>query len=147
VLPSAVALAPAQAGAHPRPSTLTLVRPRRRLTSVPTADLLGRRAQWPSRTALFQRRRRLVLVWGLMKSSTKWSTYSPFRLPSLVAPFPCSTAPQAFPRPDRRMLRPARAGRVKAGRSSAATRRARPWRVRARRHAGSVGAWARCTAH
>jgi hypothetical protein len=37
------------------------------------------------------------------------------------AHFSGSTAPQAFPRPDRRMLTPARAGRVKAGRSSAAT--------------------------
>ena len=44
------------------------------------------------------------------------STILPF-----AAHFPCSTAPQAFPRPDRRMLTPARAGRVKAGRSSAAT--------------------------
>jgi hypothetical protein len=44
---------------------------------------------------------------------------------SAIFPFaahiPCSTAPQAFPRPDRRMLTPARAGRVKAGRSSAVT--------------------------
>ena len=43
------------------------------------------------------------------------------------APFPssghffCSTAPQAFFRPDRKSLTPARAGHVKAGRSSAAT--------------------------
>jgi hypothetical protein len=35
--------------------------------------------------------------------------------------FSGSTAPQAFPRPDRRMLTPARTGRVKAGRVSAAT--------------------------
>src|SRR5262245_42458176 len=35
--------------------------------------------------------------------------------------FSSSTAPQAFPRPDRRMLPPARAGCVKAGRFSAAT--------------------------
>src|SRR5262245_985240 len=35
--------------------------------------------------------------------------------------FSSSTAPQAFPRPDRRMLAPARAGCVKAGRFSAAT--------------------------
>jgi len=42
----------------------------------------------------------------------------------LEAPlFSCSTAPQAFPRPDRKMLPPARAGCVKAGRFSAATDR------------------------
>ena len=35
--------------------------------------------------------------------------------------FSSSTAPQAFPRPDRRMPMPARAGRVKAGRLLAAT--------------------------
>jgi hypothetical protein len=35
--------------------------------------------------------------------------------------FSGSTAPQAFPRPDRRMLQPARTGGVKAGRISAAT--------------------------
>jgi hypothetical protein len=35
--------------------------------------------------------------------------------------FSSSTAPQAFPRPDRSMLAPARAGCVKAGRFSAAT--------------------------
>jgi hypothetical protein len=34
--------------------------------------------------------------------------------------FSSSTAPQAFPRPDRRMLKPARTGRVKAGGRSAA---------------------------
>ena len=39
--------------------------------------------------------------------------------------FPSSTAPQAFPRPDRRMSTPARAGRVKAGRSCG-HRQARP---------------------
>ena len=38
-----------------------------------------------------------------------------------ATPFSSSTAPQAFPRPDRRMLPPARAGCVKAGRFSAAT--------------------------
>jgi hypothetical protein len=36
-------------------------------------------------------------------------------------PFSCSTAPQAFSRPDRVLSRPARADAVKAGRSSAAT--------------------------
>jgi len=35
--------------------------PRREHSSVPTAYLPRRRAQWPSRTALLQRRRRLVL--------------------------------------------------------------------------------------
>ena len=37
--------------------------------------------------------------------------------------FSGSTAPQAFPRPDRRMLTPARAGRVKAGRFFSGHRR------------------------
>ena len=40
-----------QAGAPQRPPALTLVRPRRRLTSAPTADILSRRAQQRSRTA------------------------------------------------------------------------------------------------
>src|SRR5262245_10585471 len=40
-----------QAGAHPRASILTLVRPRRRLTSAPTAGCRGRRAQMLSRLA------------------------------------------------------------------------------------------------
>lgn len=44
-----------------------------------------------------------------------------FLLFFLPPPFSSSTAPQAFPRPDRRMLPPARAGCVKAGRFSAAT--------------------------
>ena len=43
--------APAQAGAHPRASILTFVRPRRRLTSAPTAGWRGRRAQMLSRLA------------------------------------------------------------------------------------------------
>jgi hypothetical protein len=38
-----------------------------------------------------------------------------------LPPFFCSTAPQAFFRPDRVLSRPARADAVKAGRSSAAT--------------------------
>ena len=38
------------------------------------------------------------------------------------SPFSSSTAPQAFPRPDRRMLPPARGGCVKAGRFSAGHR-------------------------
>jgi len=58
-LPVAVALAPAQAGADPRASILTFVRPRRRLTSAPTADVRRRRAQGRSRTRAA--RRRLVL--------------------------------------------------------------------------------------
>src|SRR5262245_66454679 len=44
-------LAPAQAGAHPRASILTFVRPRRRLTPAPTAGCRGRRAQMLSRLA------------------------------------------------------------------------------------------------
>jgi hypothetical protein len=52
-----------------------------------------------------------------------------------LVPFSSSTAPQAFPRPDRRMLPPARAGCVKAGRFSAATVRPRPLHDRARRQA------------
>jgi len=49
------------------------------------------------------------------------------------------TAPQAFPRLDRRMLTPTRAGHVKAGRSSRPPK-AWPLHDRARRHAGSIGA-------
>src|SRR5262245_47512886 len=44
-------LAPAQAGAHPRASILTFVRPRRRLAFAPTAGCRGRRAQMLSRLA------------------------------------------------------------------------------------------------
>jgi hypothetical protein len=44
-----------------------------------------------------------------------------FFLSSFLSPFSCSTAPQAFSRPDRVLSRPARADAVKAGRSSAAT--------------------------
>jgi hypothetical protein len=43
--------------------------------------------------------------------------------PSFESHFSGSTAPQAFPRPDRRMLTPARAGRVKAGRFFSGHRR------------------------
>src|SRR5262245_65793556 len=50
-LPCVAALAPAQAGAHPRASILTFVRPRRRLTFAPTAGWRGRRAQMLSRLA------------------------------------------------------------------------------------------------
>ena len=57
------------------------------------------------------------LVWGLPCQGGQ------FILISSSGHFPCSTAPQAFPRPDRSMIPPARAGCVKAGRSSAATRR------------------------
>jgi hypothetical protein len=46
---SSSALAPAQAGAHPRASILTFVRPRRRLAFAPTAGCRGRRAQMLSR--------------------------------------------------------------------------------------------------
>src|SRR5204862_3558873 len=49
------------------------------------------------------------------------------------------TAPQAFPRLDRRMLTPTRAGHVKAGRSSRPPK-AWPLHDRARRHIGSIGA-------
>ena len=52
-----------------------------------------------------------------MSSPRRPSFFFSFFLP----PFSSSTAPQAFPRPDRRMLPPARAGCVKAGRFSAAT--------------------------
>ena len=53
-----------------------------------------------------------------MSSPRRPSFFFSFFLPF---PFSSSTAPQAFPRPDRRMLPPARAGCVKAGRFSAAT--------------------------
>ena len=46
-----------------------------------------------------------------MSSPRRPSFFFSFFLP----PFSSSTAPQAFPRPDRRMLPPARAGCVKAG--------------------------------
>jgi len=42
-------------------------------------------------------------------------------LSELLGHFFCSTAPQAFFRPDRKLLTPARAGHVKAGRFSAAS--------------------------
>ena len=54
-----------------------------------------------------------------VKASAKLSIWHHFL--HLKDHFPCSAAPQAFPRPDRRMLTPARAGRVKAGRTFAAT--------------------------
>ena len=64
---SSSALAPAQAGAHPQPPILTFVRPRRRLTSAPTAEPRGRRAQMLSRLARFRATRR---AWPCTASST-----------------------------------------------------------------------------
>src|SRR6516165_1763664 len=54
------------------------------------------------------------------KATTKLSVSHDF---FLTSHFPTSTAPQAFPRPDRGKARPARADAVKTGRFSAATRR------------------------
>jgi transposase-like protein len=59
----------------------------------------------------------IVLSRGLRKGAIAQTSFSDH--------FPSSTAPQAFPRPDRGVLTPARAGRVKAGRSSG-HRQARP---------------------
>src|SRR5262249_11933425 len=55
-----------------------------------------------------------------VSNRSAWRKHNPFGL------FPCSTAPQAFPRPDRATRRPSRAGVSRAGRVSAATRR-RAW--------------------
>jgi hypothetical protein len=67
-----------------------------------------------------RRPRREGVEWALLLPSA--APHLPTQAQSFFfAHFPCSTVPQAFPRPDRRMPWPTRAGRVEAGRSSAAT--------------------------
>src|SRR5262244_3571964 len=66
-----------------------------------------------------------LLVWGLFCQWGAARGFSIFLIPQLFCSaelsllsnsnFSSSTAPQAFPRPDRQVLTPARAGAVKAG--------------------------------
>src|SRR5215467_12508179 len=72
-------------------------------------------------------RLRIALVWGLFCQGGAARGFSIFLIPQLFCStsaelsllsnsnFSSSTAPQAFPRPDRQVLTPARAGAVKAG--------------------------------
>src|SRR5215831_11188274 len=70
---------------------------------------------------------RPLLVWGLFCQGGAARGFSIFLIPQLFCStsaelsllsnsnFSSSTAPQAFPRPDRQVLTPARVGAVKAG--------------------------------
>ena len=58
------------------------------------------------------------LLWGLYERGTVKPNFCGRFLPCFCAFF-CSTAPQAFFRPDRRSPTPSRAGAVKVGRRSA----------------------------
>ena len=77
--------------------------------------------------------RSLIATAKASAKSWLWHHFLPSRY------FSGLTAPQAFPRLDRRMQTPTRAGHVKAGRSSRPPK-AWPLHDRARRHAGSIGA-------